>query len=251
MSDLAELLKAAFQYQIHEVYTAIPCVIINIVNIGEQRVDVQPLLNNIRPDGTDVPHPALLSVPLIFPATNTSALTFEVNNGDTVLCIFSQRCTDSFKSGNGKAARPLDLRIYDKRDACALIGMFPFSKAANKPNKRTWEHDTKDTVLVHNIGTSNEVEIRLKKDGNLIINTNKNVTVNCEEAEVNATTTTVNGEAIVNGDLTVNGDIDSTGTITATTNVIGGGKSLIAHTHTAGTYKAGPTNVTLISGPPV
>lgn len=237
MSDLTELLKASFQYQIHEIYTALPCVVVSVANIKEQRIDVQPLLNNIRPDGTDVPHPVILGVPIMFPATSTSALTFEVSTGDSVLCVFTQRCSDSFKAGNGTVSRPIDLRIFDKRDACALLGLFPFSKAINNPKKRTWEHDVKDTVLVHNIGTANEVEIRFKKSGDLVINTNKNVTVNCQEAEVNATTTTING------DLVVNGDIDSTGTVTATTDVFGGGKSLKTHLH------AGPA--TAPSGPVV
>lgn len=252
MSDLTELLRASFEYQIHEIYTAIPCVIVNVADINQQRVDVQPVLKNIRPDGTDVNHPVILGVPLMFPATATSALTFEVNSGDYVMCIFSQRCSDSFKAGNGEIARPIDLRIFDKRDAYAILGASPFSKAVNNPKKRKWSHSTNDTVLAHNLNTSNEVEIRLHKNGGITINSNAAVTVNSKSTvvnsdttTVNSDTTTVNGDAIINGNTTVNGttilngSVIVTGSITATGGITGAGTSLGTHTHKQTGHESG------------
>lgn len=236
MSDISELLVAAFQYQIHEVYTALPCVVVSVDQIKDQRVDVQPLINRIAPDGTDSLHPVILAVPLIFPATSTSSLTFEVSKGDTVLCVFSQRCSDMFKAGNGKAARPTDLRIFDKRDAMAIVGLFPFGKAINNPSRRSWVHSTSDTVLSHNLGKGNEVEIRLKKDGGIVLNTHLNVEVNCTQA-------TINGDAVVNGSTTMNGDLQVNGTVTASTDVIANGVSLKNHKHSGGTLAGGLTGV--------
>lgn len=236
MSDLVPLLISSFRHQIHDIYTAIPCVIVNIKNIKEQRVDVQPCIKNITPDGEYEEHEVLLSVPIMFPSTKTSALTFKVNKGDTVLCVFSQRCIDLFKAGGGAIVNPLDLREFDKRDAVAILGLFPFNSAINNPNKRTWDHNTEDTVLVHNIGTGNEVEIRLGENGNLTINTNQNIIVNAKEATINADTVKVNG------DLEVNGNIDATGTIDAPT-ITASGKSLSTHTHNQTGHEAGvPTS---------
>lgn len=56
--------------------------------------------------------------------------------------------------------------------------------------------------------------------------------------------TTVNGPVTINGKLTVNDDVASTGTVTATTDVVGGGKSLKGHKHTGVQAGGG------VSGPP-
>ena len=230
MSDLGELLIAAFQHQINEVYTAIPAIIVNVRDINQQRVDVKPVVNMISPNGEYEEHPVILSVPLIFPSTKTSAITFEVSNGDEVLLVFAQRCIDTYKASGG-IVNPLDMRRFDKRDAVAFVGMSNFAKAINNPKSRTWKHSPSDTVIAHNIGTANEVEVRLKKDGGLSISTKGDVEVNCNEATIN-------------GDLSVNGSINCSETITATTDVVGGGKSLKTHTH--GGVKTG----TDTSGPP-
>lgn len=242
-NEWTELLIKAFQHQIHDVYTSIPCVIVNIKNINEQRVDVVPAINIIAPDGEYKTHPPILSVPVMFPSTSTSALTLEINTGDEVLCMFSHRCIDLFKNQGG-IVNPLDLRKFDKRDAVAIVGLSSFHKAANNPSRRTLAHSPTDVVLAHNIGTSNEVEVRLKKDGGISITTKGKIVVNADQAEVNATKTTVNGDFVINGNTTANGNISSTGTITAPT-IIGGGKSVGTHTHSG--VQSGGSN----SGPPV
>ena len=242
--EWTELLIKSFQHQIHDVYTSIPCVIINVKNINEQRVDVQPAINIITPEGEYKPHPPILSVPVMFPSTSTSALTLEINSGDEVLCTFSHRCIDLFKNQGG-IVNPIDLRKFDKRDAVAIVGLSSFSKAANNPSRRTLPHNPRDVVLAHNIGTGSEVEVRLGKDGSVSITTKGKITVNSNQAEINSETTTVNSTtATINGNLVVNGNINSTGTITAPT-VIGGGKSLGTHLH-SGVTSGGAT-----SGPPV
>lgn len=231
MNELwTELLIRSFQHQIHDVYTSIPCIIVNIKNINEQRVDVQPCINIVTPDGEYKPHPPILSVPVMFPSTSTSALTLEINNGDEVLCTFSQRCIDLFKNQGG-IVNPLDLRKFDKRDAVAIVGLSSFSKAANQPSRRKLPHNPRDVVLAHNIGTGNEIEVRLKKDGSIVINANSKITVNTKEAEVNADNTTVNGDVKIVGDLEVTGDVNCAQTVTASIDVSGGGKSLKTHVH--------------------
>lgn len=233
MSDLVPLLVSAFRHQIYEVYTSIPCIIVNVKNINEHRVDVQPCINIITPNGDYEEHPVILSVPVMFPATKTSALTFKVEAGDTVLCTFSQRCIDLFKSSGG-IVNPLDLRQFDKRDAVAQLGLFPFQTAINNPSARTWTHNTNDTVLVHNIGTAKEVEIRLAESGKLTINTNQAIEVNAQTATVNASSTTLNSSLTVNGNTTINGNITTSGSITAMGDVTGQGTSLHTHVHNYG-----------------
>lgn len=55
--------------------------------------------------------------------------------------------------------------------------------------------------------------------------------------------TTIHGPVTINGNLTLNGDQSCSGTITATADVVGGGKSLKTHKHTAvqaGSAQSGP-----------
>jgi hypothetical protein len=230
MDIFDEAIRTVVEFKLFNMFSSIPCTIVSIRDINSQRIDVKPCVNIIGPDGGDREQVAILSVPIMFPSTSSSALTLKVNVGDTVLCVFSQRCIDQFKAGDGTPARPIDLRKFDKRDAVAIPGLFPFSKAINNPNKRKWAHSTNDTVLVHNIGKSNETEIRFKDDGSLVINSTNQFTLNCSQAVVNAPSI-VNGATTINGSLQVNGNINSSATITASTDVVGGGKSLATHIH--------------------
>ena len=49
-------------------------------------------------------------------------------------------------------------------------GLFPFGMAINQQSKRTLTHSTDDVVVVHNLGTAEECEIRLKPTGKVEIN---------------------------------------------------------------------------------
>lgn len=243
---LEKLLSNSFEYHLQNVYTAIPCRVITVHSkLEEQKVDVQPVLNVNYRDGEVREHPPILNVPLMFPASQTSAFTFPVNTGDIVLCVFSQRGLDTFKGSDGKLVTPTDFRKMDKRDAIAIPGLFPFSMASNKPSRRTYEHDTADAVVVHNLGSKNECEVRLKASGDVIINTPKNVIVNCDNAEVNAATSlkvdapsaTWTGDITLTGNLTQTGNYNVTGTMTATGLITGsdfsnGSLTFNSHVHT-------------------
>lgn len=207
-------------------YTAIPAVILAVRSETEQLIDVQPLINIANVDATHTERPQILGVPYIFPATSTSALILPVNVGDTVLLIFSMRALESFKQGSGVPSNPLNWARFNKKDAIAILGLFPQKKAVNDPKKHTNSHSTKDVVLVHNLGTANEVEVRLKDNGGVVIN--------CRTAEVNAS----ESAHIETPQLTVDaantdwtGHINLTGGITATEDIEAGGISLIEHLH--------------------
>lgn len=173
MSDITfeELLNTWWDYQKLHMFTAIPAVIVNVKDIEQARVDVQPLINTVFADMTDEDEwPSILSVPLMFPSSSTSAVTFPVKQGDTVLVVFSQRCMDVFKGGDGTPQPPSDYRIFDKRDAVAIPGLWPFGLSKNIVSSRTLEHSTTDTVIAHNIGTDSECEVRLTSGGSIKIN---------------------------------------------------------------------------------
>lgn len=248
--SLEEVLKLSFASNSRHLYTALPCIVLAVQGDGSnQQIDVQPSVNTLYKDGSDKEHPPIMGVPVIFPSSRTSMLSFPINVGDTVLCIFAQRGIDNFKIGTGLPTRPTDYRKFDKRDAIAIPGLFPFSKALNNPLKRNLTHSTKDAVLTHNIGTSGECEIRLKENGDIQLNTpNNKVIVNCKDAVVNATTVDVNATSMTvdvasstwTGNITHSGNYTQTGTYTLNTINIG------THKHTGVTPGSGtsgtPTN---------
>lgn len=227
---LQEVLQSYVDSGLSSIYTALPCIVVNAY-LEEQRLDVQPVINIKDNEGISTPHPVILSVPLIFPASSTSSLTFPVNVGDTVLCVFAQRSTDVFKSStDGKPQTPNDFRRLDKRDAIAIPGLWPFKNAINNPKRKSFTHDTSDTVLTHNVGTGNEVEVRLKKNGNLIINSPTKIEVNCTDAEVNSDTATINAPSTeINATTTV---INSP-TITFNGNTVVSGNFSVASGYTS------------------
>lgn len=188
-SFIDDLISTQFQIHMADVYTAIPCVITKIYgDFGEQRVDVQPAINDLYKDGTSSEQTQILSVPVLLPGGEHSLVSFPLEVGDTVMCVFSQRSMDNFKISNGLPTPPNDLRKHSDQDAVAIPGLRTFSRSVNKPAVRKFPHDPRnDLVVAHNIGSGTEVMIQMKKNGDLIINTDFNVTVNSKTATINAT----------------------------------------------------------------
>lgn len=195
---------AFFEHQMRKVYTAIPAVIIAVRSDEKQSVDVKPLINQVFADlEDDTEHPVLLHVPLIYPSSSTSAVTFPVHPGDTVMLVFSQAGTDVFKSGDGTAQPPPDNRRFSIRDAVAIPGLFPFGSAINQASKHTLPHSTNDLVVFHNLGTSAECELRMKQSGK--------IEVNGSAIDISSTTS-VDGNFINTGNVTVG--VGATGSFT-------------------------------------
>lgn len=263
--SLEGLLRQYISNSQNQMFTAMPARVERVVSLPEQRVDVQLLVDRVRPEGGTLKHPVILSVPLVFPGSKTSQFSFPVTAGDVVLCVFSQRSIDRFKLGSERNHIPTDLRKYSRNDAMAIPGLYSFPQARNNPSHRTLSHDVSDTVVSHNIGSDNECEVRLKASGDVIINSPGKVEVNCQESVINAeqsstvntqnatinasssTTinspqTTVAGDMLVEGVLTyVSGMVGSdgsggsaatiTGSVSVTDDVTAGNISLRNHVH--------------------
>lgn len=264
-ASLQETLNAAFQSQMNNVFTSLPCVVVAVrENLNTQMVDIQPTINQRQKDGVIKERPIILGVPVSFQVSKSSGFTFPIKVGDTGLAVFSMRSLDTWKAGQGLPTTPLNFAKMDKGDAIFIPGIQPPSIAVNNPSKRFWTHNTKDTVVVHNIGTSAETEIRFLEAGGIIINTNQDVEVNCENliANVNADTTittdnlTINAASNVDltastmsvtvGETTWSGNITHTGNYTMTGIATFNGIIFNTHRHTGVTpgigTSGGPTN---------
>lgn len=200
--SLDSAIETFVDFKISKLYTAIPCRIVAIrTSLEDQRVDLQPLPNRKLRDGSSKEQPTVLNVPVIFPASKTASVTFPLDVGDIVLCVFSQRSLDDFKASTGaETYTARDNRRYDVTDAMAIPGLFPFSDAINNPSKRKWSHSTRDMVMVNNIGQSTENEIRLKENGNIEVKTDQDFYATFADGLVECNNFTLNAT----GDVTVN-----------------------------------------------
>lgn len=203
-ATLESVIDAYFEYKMRGMYTAIPAEVTGVRNLEESRIDCTPLVNTVYPSLEDgVQFPTILNVPLIYPSSSTSAVTFPVNVGDTVLLVFAQKSLDVFKGGTTSPHPPNDYRVFDKRDAIAIPCIWPFQESKNKQSSRSLPHNPTDMVVAHNLGTDNEAEIRISQDGKVKI-TALQIETDCENVVVNTTsaaitstgTTTVSGNVV-------------------------------------------------------
>ena len=243
-------MTASFDYQTNNLYTAAPGIVVAVRNnLEELSIDVQPTVNILNKDKTTKERPVVLNVPVQMPSSSLAALTFPINVGDPVLLVYSMRALDVWKRSEGKPAVPNDNRKFDKRDCFAIPGVWPFGRSINKPSVRIWQHDTNDLVITNNIGTGSENEVRLHKNGDITINTNKDVFVNCNNASVtaqaditlnSATLDITAGTATVDiGTTTWIGNIIHSGNYTMTGTATFNGIIFNTHDHNPG---PGPSN---------
>lgn len=182
-----ESLNAQSNKLLNEIWTAIPCVVLGVIDsLNGAMVNIQPSINQRTKDGTVKERTPILGVPVIFPCSRTSAFTFPIQAGDTGLAIFSMRNLDAWKNSQGFPSAPLNFAKFDKGDAIFVPGLQPSSISVNNASSRFWPHSTKDTVVAHNIGTANEVEMRMTPEGNFLIKTNADVQLQAENVAVSA-----------------------------------------------------------------
>lgn len=247
--SLIDTLNTHFNVRMADINTAIPCVVTNVVSdFTTLRVDVQPAINQLFKDGTSEEHAQILGVPVMMPGSSTTLISFPVNVGDTVMCVFSQRSMDNFKIGSGQPTVPNDYRKMSAQDAVAIPGLYPFGKSLNQPGARKWPHDTKDLVVSHNVGSGTEVEIRFKQNGDVLVNTEFNVIVNAKTAQVEASESISLKSPLMTVDVAQTnwtGNITHTGNYTMTGIATFNGIVFNTHKHTGVTpgpgVSGGPT----------
>lgn len=233
-NSLETILNAQIDFRLSDIYVTMVAEVTNVSKLNECRIDVQPVVNKKYIDGEILEYPEILSVPVQFPSSSTSALTFPINQGDNVLLVFSQKGLDVFKSGATSAHDPIDMRSFDKRDAIAIPCVTPFSKSINDPVKRTLLHSVDDMVMTHNIGLPTECEVRMKPTGKIELTSALQVevkspllTLTCPSVAITGNlsvagtfgvlgVSTFTGASVFTGISTFNGALVSTTTTTLT-----------------------------------
>lgn len=155
-----EAVSRIIEYNLDKLSTALPCI---VVSVAENAVDVKSALLTRYRDDSVAEGATLLNVPLVTPGSSTALVNIPVKPGDIVLCIFSMRGLDAFKAGDGTPAAPTDFRMFDKRDAMAIPGIFPFEMHPNL--KRVLPFNPDALSLTQDIGLPTESIVELSDAG--------------------------------------------------------------------------------------
>ena len=242
MNAFQEVLSSYFEYYLKDLMTAIPAVVVANDRLNESIIAVKPAINERTLDGRVYPWPEVVDVPLVFPCSLTSAVTFPVNVGDTVLLVFSMRGLDGWKAGDGGLANPTDRRSHAIQDAVAIPGLYPIGRSRNNPNARNLPHSTNDLVFSHNIGTGAEAEVRIKPSGQIEVTSPTKLIVMCPETEWTGNIS-LTGNITHSGNTTQMGDTAQTGNYSINGTFTYNGEEYSLHRHVgvdAGSDTSGP-----------
>mgnify|MGYP003581818359 CR=1 FL=1 len=171
-----------------------PAQVVNVQNVDELRIDVKPLNNILNLDGSVTELPIIRNVPMMCFGTDDSAILISPKQGQTVLLLFSQLSLDEFKGGSITPYNAVSNRKNDIQDAIAIPSIFPFNRSPNRSVRHYTEHSTEDLTVVHNLGTSRENKVILKRSGSIGVISSKSV-------DIDSPTTKITGELKVTGEI--------------------------------------------------
>lgn len=135
---------------------------------GRQTVTVQIVISGEDSDGSEMPIPLLVDVPVQFPRAGGFALTFPIAAGDEGLVVFADRCIDGWFS-SGAAGIPPDHRQHDLSDAMFIPGISSL--------KRVISDFRNDAIVMRQLNGPGYVSV--DTSGNVDID-GKKLTVHCE-----------------------------------------------------------------------
>ena len=152
---LEETLVTVFNSLMEDIHTCLPGSI-ESYSYETQKATVKPLIKKKYLDGTVLELPVLVNVPITFPRTKMSGITFPVNKGDGVLLMFTERALERWYS-SGKDSEPGDRRKFDISDAIGIIGCFSFADKNLASNNADVEIHHKEQKIV--IKSNGDIEL--------------------------------------------------------------------------------------------
>jgi hypothetical protein len=122
---LSDLLNEAIESTIQGLHFCTPGEVVEYEPNRGQRAKVKPLLRRKLADGTVIPSPVIVDVPVVWPRGGGGQLHMPLRAGDGVLLVFSDKSLDAWMSTGGEST-PSDDRFCDLSDAIALPGLNTF-----------------------------------------------------------------------------------------------------------------------------
>lgn len=246
-NTLVGALRLAFTKYIQNLNDTLPARVVSYDRTNNRAV-VQPTISVINTDGTLIPRPEMVNIPVFSNGGGGFIINFPLQVGDLGWIKASDRDISLFLQSFDDA-QPNTERLHSFEDAIFYPDVM---------HNYTINSEDNDRVVIQTLDGSQRVAIA--SDQVKITATTINLeadTINMDADDINMNTTNdINMIAVgdiledavdvnVVADIQHTGDQNSSGTITGTTDVIGGGKSLKTHTHSGITTGGGT------SGPPV
>jgi hypothetical protein len=165
INDLEDVLDRVRLSAARDVNVAIPATIV-AYDATQQRASIRFGVFLTDTQGRKRAYPDLTDVPVIFPTSSKSAITFPLATGDTGLYVVTNNSIENWVYNNSTSPVNVeDTRVHDLQDGYFILGGQPFSLAPNNPSKHTLPHSTSDLSIVHNLGTGEEAEVRITPVG--------------------------------------------------------------------------------------
>jgi hypothetical protein len=125
--SLAKLLQSAIDARLCDLNVSLPGEVISY-DRAKQTAKIQPQIKRKYSDGRTVNLPIINNVPIVFPRSGKRFVHFDLEAGDNVTLLFSQRSLDQWKLKGG-IVEANDPRKFNLSDAVAIPGGFPFPKS--------------------------------------------------------------------------------------------------------------------------
>lgn len=192
MSQASDL-RRLIQTELSDVHTCMPG---RIISFDGRTAVVKPAINKLLADGSELPAPQIVSVPVCFPAGSGGAAIVSVPlaPGDDVLLHFTERALENWLSGTDGV--PGDPRMFDLTDA--------FATPVCRPGVQ--QVDTQSLVI-----RFGEATISIDRSGQISIATSGAASISAP------------------GGLSIEANVAINGTLDVTKDVTGGGVSLMHH----------------------
>ena len=209
------------------IYTALPATI-ESYDAETKRAKLVPAIKSISTDNKSSPLPALVDVPVIFPASGAFTMHFPLAAGDAVLVVFSQRGIQNFKQ-DYQSSNPTNENVVDYDSPIAIAGFGAISFTPAETNSASLQtNDGKNAVII------GESDVSLKLDKNSVTVSSSDIKLSVGTATAILTSSLFSSSVpIAAPDFT-----SSTGSaatfsqgITTPENVVAGSISLRTHVH--------------------
>ncbi len=227
-NNLANTLDYSFTQSLFNVNTLMVCVfdaylVVNGVTYGE----VTQLINNIDANGNALTSPMQFFVPITYVMGGNAGINIKYQVGDLVLVGYSQQSLavlrNTWEGGNlsPSGLTPLSYGKFTLEDGIILAKVSPIAP----------------TVVIN----IDDDGITITGNNNpIVINSGTaNTTINCQQAQVTATSEIDVTAPIIklNGAVTCDSTLQAT-SITATSGLMVNGKDFATHIHSNGSYTA-------------
>ena len=119
-SNLAQAIRFAIRQSLKDLYTCMPG-IVESYDAETRRAVVKGTLKVVTTKKEEIEREAIHNVPVLFPSGGRAAFTFPLEQGDSVLLLYSQRGLTNWKKTLGVAA-PDIIGFFSEKDAIAIPG---------------------------------------------------------------------------------------------------------------------------------